>query len=203
MAKRAHLVPPLFVVLSGPSGAGKDTVLRAVLKADSSLATIVTAKTRPPRVGEVDGVNHLFLSESEFRAQIGAGGFLEHAEVYGHLSGVPRDQVRRHLEAGKTVVVRTDVQGARTLRDKVPGAVLVFLTVPDRETLERRLRLRNADSEPELQRRLVAAVREMADSEWFDYIVVNQEEAQAEASRRLLEIIAQERDRPGRPAPLV
>jgi len=194
---------PLFVVLSGPSGAGKDTVLRAVLDADPDLATIVTAKTRRPRVGEVDGVNHLFLSEAEFRAQVDAGEFLEHAEVYGHLSGVPRNQVRRYLDAGTTVIVRTDVQGARTLRERVPGSVLVFLTVPDRETLERRLRARNTDSEAELERRLSAAVREMADTDWFDYVIVNHEDDQAAAVRRALEIIADERARPGRPIPAV
>ena len=194
---------PLFVVLSGPSGAGKDTVLRAVLDADPDLATVVTAKTRRPRVGEVDGINHLFLSEDEFRAQVDAGEFLEHAEVYGHLSGVPRDQVRRYLDAGTTVIVRTDVQGARTLRERVPGSVLVFLTVSDRETLERRLRARNTDSEADLERRLSAAVREMADTAWFDYVIVNHEDDQAAAVKRTLEIIADERARPGRPTPAV
>ena len=203
MADGPHEPVPLFVVLSGPSGAGKDTVLRAVLDADSDLATIVTAKTRRPRVGEVDGINHLFLSDTEFRAQVEAGDFLEHAEVYGHLSGVPRDQVRRYLDAGTTVIVRTDVQGARTLRARVPGAVLVFLTVPDRETLERRLRARNTDSEADLERRLTAAAREMADTEWFDYVIVNHEDDQAEAARRALEIITLERARPGRTPPVV
>ena len=198
-----HDPAPLFVVLSGPSGAGKDTLLRALLDADPGLATIVTAKTRRPRVGEIDGVNHLFLSEAEFRAQVDAGAFLEHAEVYGHLSGVPRDQVRRYLDAGATVIVRTDVQGARTLRERVPGAVLVFLTVPDRATLERRLRARNTDSEAELQGRLSAAVQEMADADWFDYVIVNREDDQAEAVRHALKIIAQERARPGRPTPAV
>ena len=203
MADGPHEPVPLFVVLSGPSGAGKDTVLRAVLDADPDLATIVTAKTRRPRVGEVDGINHLFLSDTEFRAQVDAGDFLEHAEVYGHLSGVPRDQVRRYLDAGTTVIVRTDVQGARTLRARVPGAVLVFLTVPDRDTLERRLRARNTDSEAELARRLTAAAREMADTDWFDYVIVNHEDDQAEAVRRALEIITLERARPGRPPPVV
>lgn len=194
---------PLFVVLSGPSGAGKDTLLRAALARDPQLATIATAKTRPPRSGEEHGIHHLFLSEEEFGALLAAGAFLEHAVVYGHRSGVPRDPVRQRLAEGKTVVARTDVQGARTLRDKVPGALLIFLTVPDRATLERRLHARNADSPAERERRLTAALGEMAESSWFDYVIVNRDGGEEAACDELLAILRRERARTDRPLPAV
>ena len=201
MSKEQDERLPLFIVLSGPSGAGKDTVLRLLLDSDSSIVTVVTAKTRSPRVDEIDGVNHLFLTRSEFRERIKKGEFLEHAEVYGHLSGVPRDQVVRHLKNGLSVIVRTDVQGARSLKESVPGAALIFLTVPDREILERRLRSRDAESSLELEERLKAASVEMSDLDWFDHVVLNLENQQAATVGRLLDIIATERKRPGRPIP--
>ena len=201
MSKTPDEIFPLFIVLSGPSGSGKDTVLRLLLDSDSSIATVVTAKTRPPRVDEIDGVNHLFLTRSEFCERIEKGEFLEHAEVYGHLSGVPRDQVVRHLENGLSVIVRTDVQGARSLKESIPGAVLIFLTVPNREILEKRLRSRDAESSLELEERLKAASVEMSDVDWFDYVVPNLENQQAATVDRFLDIIAIERKRPGRPVP--
>ena len=110
-------------------------MLREALRRDPALASVVTVKTRAPRPDEEQGVHQIFLSEQEFDEWLARDAFLEHAEVYGHRSGVPRDQVRELLAAGKTVVIRTDVQGARTLRERVPQAVLIFLTAPDRETL--------------------------------------------------------------------
>lgn len=193
----------LVVVVSGPSGAGKDTVLRAALERDRSLATVVTAKTRAPRPGEREGVHHLFLSDAEFDARLAGGGFLEHAEVYGHRSGVPRDQVERLLAAGKTVCIRTDVQGARTLRRRVPGAVLVFITAPDLPTLEARLRRRAADGEDDVRRRLAAAREEMAAASEFDHVLVNAEGAEAQTVDAFLKLVARERARPGRTAPAI
>ncbi len=190
--------PPLLVVLSGPSGAGKDSLLRAALERDDRLATIVTAKTRPPRPGETHGVHHLFLSEREFDEMIAAGALLEQATVYDHRSGVPRDQVRDLLAQGKTVVVRTDVQGARTLRAKLPQALLVFLTVPDTAELERRLRARAADDEAAIQSRLDVALEEMAEAGRFDHVILNTAGGLDEATTELLRVIEEERARPGR-----
>ncbi|MEE9277847.1 MAG: guanylate kinase, partial [Dehalococcoidia bacterium] len=192
MTKGPADAAPLVIVLSGPSGAGKDTLLRAALAADSRLSTVVTAKTRPPRSGEEHGVQHLFVSDADFDALIAAGELLEHAEMYGHRSGVPREQVRQRLAEGKTVVLRTDVQGARRLRERVPGAVLVFVTVPDRGTLERRLRGRASDSEADLQTRLAAASAEMEQAALFDHVIINREGREAEALAELLTIINEE-----------
>ncbi len=184
---------PLFVVLSGPSGVGKDTLLTALLERDPNSVRVATAKTRPPRPGEQDGVHHLFLSDAQFDAMVAAGEFLEHAEVYGHRSGVPRAPVRAALTAGRTVVARTDLQGARTLRERVPGALLVFVTAPDHGTLERRIRGRNVDSEVELQRRLAAAPAEMAQAGLFDYVIVNRDGKEEVAVEELLTILRRER----------
>lgn len=192
---------PLVVVLSGPSGAGKDSVLAAALPRDDRLARVVTAKTRAPRPGERDGVHHLFLSDQQFDDLVAGGGFLEHATVYGHRSGVPRDQVERLLAEGKTVVLRTDVQGARTLRAKIPEALLIFLTVPDLDDLERRLRGRATEDEAAMRRRLAIARQEMAEADGFDQLIVNDDGGLDAAVEELLAVIDRERARPGRLPP--
>ena len=192
---------PLVVVLSGPSGAGKDSVLAAALGRDDRLARVVTAKTRAPRPGERDGVHQIFLSDQQFDDLLAGGGFLEHATVYGHRSGVPRDQVERLLAEGKTVVLRTDVQGARTLRAKIPEALLIFLTVPDLDDLERRLRARAADDEAAMRRRLAIAREEMAEAARFDHVIVNDDGGLDAAVEELLAVIDGERARPGRLPP--
>ena len=192
---------PLVVVLSGPSGAGKDSVLAAALRRDDRLARVVTAKTRAPRPGERDGVHQIFLSDQQFDDLLARDGLLEHATVYGHRSGVPRDQVERLLAAGKTVVLRTDVQGARTLRAKIPEALLIFLTVPDLDDLERRLRARAADDEAAMRRRLAIAREEMAEADGFDHVIVNDEGGLDAAVEELLAVIDRERARPGRLPP--
>ena len=193
--------PGLVVVLSGPSGAGKDSVLAAALDRDDRIARVVTAKTRAPRPGEQDGVHHLFLSPEEFDDLRARGGLLEHAEVYGHYSGVPRDQVEQLLAEGKTVVLRTDVQGARTLRAKIPQALLVFLTVPGVDDLERRMRARGGDDEAAMRRRLAVAREEMAEAERFDHVIVNGDGGLDAAVDELLAVIDRERARPGRVPP--
>ncbi len=193
----------LFAVLSGPSGAGKDTLLRGLLARDDRIHGVVTAKTRPRRPGEEDGVHHHFLSESEFEALVEAGEFLEYAEVYGHRSGVLRTPVRQALARGATVVARTDLQGARSLRRRVPGALLIFVTVPDLATLERRLRARGDVSEDDIRQRLSHARSEMAAAVEFDSVVVNRQGAEAAAIDEVLGILQQERARPDRLRPVV
>ena len=192
---RQHNPVPVVVVLSGPSGAGKDTVLRAALELDSSLATVATVKTRPPRPGEIDGVHQVFLSEAEFDQWLADDAFLEHAEVYGHRSGVPRAAVEQLLKAGKSVMLRTDVQGARTLRERLEAPLLVFVTAPDVNTLERRIRDRGAESEADIAHRLAQAELELAEAAWFDRVIVNADARPDQAARELVDWIDRERQR--------
>lgn len=185
--------PPIVAVLSGPSGAGKDTILHGAMDLDPSLATVATAKTRPPRRGEIHGVHHQFLSEREFDEWLAAGRFIEHATVYGHRSGVPREAVEAQLQRGKSVIIRTDVQGARTLRERLPDALLVFVTVPDASVLRGRMLRRGTDSEADMEVRLAEAEAEMSEASWFDAVIMNEDGRERAAAESLVEAIAQAR----------
>lgn len=185
--------PPIVAVLSGPSGAGKDTILHGAMDLDPSLATVATAKTRPPRRGEVHGVHHQFLSEREFDEWLAAGRFLEHATVYGHRSGVPREAVEAQLQLGKSVIIRTDVQGARTLRERLPEALLVFVTVPDASVLRGRMLRRGTDSEADMEVRLAEAEAEMSEASWFDAVIMNEDGRERAAAESLVAAIAEAR----------
>jgi guanylate kinase len=163
----------ILLVLAGPSGVGKGTIGRQLLEHDPALAWSVSATTRDPRPGEVDGVDYRFLTRSEFEALRDAGGFLEWFEVYGQLKGTPREQVQRRLEAGEDVLMEVDVQGAMAIRERVPGALLVFLRAPSREVQLERLAERGTDDEEQLLRRIAEAEAEEAFADQFDAVVVN------------------------------
>jgi guanylate kinase len=184
------------VVISGPSGVGKDAVLSRLRERGVPAHVTVTATTRPKR--EVNPADHeflRFLSEAEFDRLLADGGLLEHAQVYGYRYGVPKAQVKEALAAGKDVIVRVDVQGAATIKRLVPAAVLIFLAAPSSEELEARLRSRGLDDPEVIRRRLAAAAREVTEQGRFDYVVVNEHDRLHETVDRVLEIMEKERRR--------
>jgi guanylate kinase len=184
---------PLFVVLSGPSGAGKDAVLDALEQRGHRFHRVVTATTRPARDVERDGVDYHFVTAAAFEAMIAGDGLLEHATVYGQHYGVPRRQVHDALEAGLDVYVRTDVQGAATIKQLMPGAVRIFIAPASLDEIEARLRARNSDDEERIQRRLRTARDEMARSAEFEYVIVNAPGRLDETVDRLEAILDAER----------
>lgn len=164
---------PLLIVISGPSGVGKDTVVHRMRERRLPFRFVVTATSRPRRDDEVDGVDYLFLTHEEFEGMVARGEFLEHALVYGQFKGIPRRHVREALTTGQDVVFRIDVQGAETVRRLCPEALLIFLATRDEEELARRLRKRRTESAEALELRLAAARQEYQKVGLFDYVVVN------------------------------
>ncbi|MCJ7511092.1 MAG: guanylate kinase [Dehalococcoidia bacterium] len=189
---------PLLVVLSGPSGVGKDSVLAGLKARGGGYHFAVTATTRPPRPGEVDGRSYHFLTRQRFEEMAAAGELLENAVVYDERYGVPKAQVREALARGQDVVMRTDIQGVAAIKGAVPQAVTIFLAPASVAELEERLRLRGADSEEQLRLRLATARREMDAACHFDHVVVNAEGKLEEAVAEVERIIAAERAREGR-----
>jgi guanylate kinase len=160
------------VVISGPAGVGKNTVAERLCER-LPLHRIVTATTRPPRPGEDDGRDYIFLSEDEFRRRIKAGRFLEWAAVHGQLYGTPREAVDEAFDAGQTGLLLIDVQGAMQVKEVYPDALLIFLDAPDRETLDDRLAQRSTEDEAERERRLATARVERQYRGRYDFHVVN------------------------------
>lgn len=169
-------VNPLLVVISGPSGVGKDAVLTQMRLKGRPYHFVVTMTTRPIRPGEREGEDYIFTTPEEFLRRVEQGEMLEWANVYGNYYGVPRDQVRAALARGEDVIVRTDIQGAAHIRSLAPEAVLIFLAPPSMAELERRLRTRKTDSPEAIERRVRAAYGEMQAVPQFDYVVVNRDD---------------------------
>ena len=191
----ANPSPPLLVVLSGPSGVGKDAVLGELRKLDRPWHFAVTATTRAMRPGERDGVDYIFLDTDTFDRMRERDEFIECAEVYGRWYGVPRSQARDALRAGKDVFLKIDVQGAATIRGMAPEALLIFLIPPTVDDLRARLQGRMTESDAELERRLETAQLELARISDFDYRVVNADGGLAQAAADIDAIIAAEKCR--------
>lgn len=181
---------PVLLVISGPSGVGKDTIARQLIeRRPDNFYFVVTATTRPPRAGEVHGQDYFFVSNDEFARMIEANELLEYAVVYNDFKGIPKQQIRDALKSGRDVIMRVDVQGAATIRKLVPNAVTVFLMSESEDELVRRLRERKSESGDSLNLRIATARQEMKRTDEFDYFVVNAEGAQETAVQRILSII--------------
>jgi guanylate kinase len=168
-----------LVVVSGPSGAGKSTLIRASLEAVPELAYSVSATTRKPREGEVDGRDYIFLSREEFEKWIDEGRLLEWAEYSGNLYGTPEQKVEEYLESGRSVILEIELQGAREVREKRPDAVMVFVRAPSLEETRKRLEGRATEDDKALETRMMTALKEVEARSEFDYEVVNAEREQA------------------------
>jgi guanylate kinase len=174
-------------VLSAPSGAGKTSLVKALLQARPELAVSVSHTTRAPRAHETHGRDYHFVSSEEFRRLVGRGAFLEHAQVFDNYYGTGREQVAARLASGGSVLLEIDWQGARQVRQNVPGCVSIFILPPSCAVLEERLRARRTDSEAIIARRLADAAADMSHCLEFDYAIVNDRFEQAVAD--LLAII--------------
>jgi guanylate kinase len=192
---------PLVVVLSGPSGVGKDAVLSRMRQLGAPYHFTVTATTRAIRPGETDGVDYIFVSKETFGRMADADGFLESANVYGNMYGIPRDQVTKALEAGQDVVVRIDVQGSATIRRLLPDALFIFLAAPKMSDVASRLKRRMTESPEALERRLDTAKKEMEEAPKFDFVVYNREGQIDDAAREIGSVIDNERSRRGSDSP--
>ena len=182
----------LFII-TGPSGAGKGSVLSRVLPSLENVFLSVSATTRKPRPGEEDGVNYYFISRERFDEMVERGELLEHAEYVGNCYGTPEGPVNRRLEDGQDVILEIEVQGALIVKEKRPDAVLVFIVPPSFDILERRLRNRGTEAEEVVEKRLQKAKAECAHMDDYDFIVVN--DLLDDAVRDLSAIITAERCR--------
>ena len=171
----------ILLVLSGPSGVGKSTVIHKVMAHRDNMEFSVSATTRPPRPGEADGVDYFFLSREQFDRMVENNELLEHAEYAGNCYGTPKSQVLARLEAGITVVLDIEVQGAAQVKELMPEAVTVFLAPPSLEILELRLRGRGTETEEKILSRLETARKEMLLAPSYDYTVVNDDADRAAA----------------------
>ena len=191
----------MLIIISGPSGVGKDTIIDALRRRereagrDGDRHYVVTCTTRLPRNGEVDGVDYNFLSRDEFLRMRAERGFLEANEVHGNWYGSPRDQVRKALMAGRDVILKIDVQGARVVKEQVSEALLIFVIPPSLEELFQRLRDRATESADELELRQANAAIELARDKDYDHVVTNETDQVERTAERIDEIIAEEHQR--------
>ena len=183
---------PLLIVISGPSGVGKDSVLEEMKARGLPFHFVITATTREPRPDEKDGVDYFFLSEDEFARMIDEGELLEYALVYQDYKGIPKSQVREALHSGKNVIMRIDVQGAETVRKLAKDALLIFLLPHSEEELINRLEKRNTETKESLKLRIATTRQELKKINIFDYIVVNKDDCLPETVDMIEAIIKAE-----------
>jgi guanylate kinase len=183
-------VYPVLLLISGPSAVGKDTIARRIIeRKPDDFFFVVTATTRAPRNNEREGVDYHFVSHDEFARMIDDDELLEYATVYNEFKGVPKQQVREALESGKNVIMRVDVQGAATVRERLPQVITVYLTTPTEEDLVQRLVERKSETPEDLKLRIAMARNEIKRLKEFDYCVVNAKGEQEKAVDHILAIV--------------
>lgn len=186
---------PLLIVISGPSGAGKDSVINSMKERNLPFHFVITATTRPQRKDEVHGEDYYFISVEKFTQMIEHDELLEYAIVYDDFKGIPKEQVRQALASGKDVVMRIDVQGAATIREISPEAILIFLTAQNEEEMIGRLKQRKTETMGGLNKRIETAREELKQIDEFDYVVINRDCHLDEAVDTILAIIRAEHHR--------
>ncbi|ALP89953.1 MULTISPECIES: guanylate kinase [Clostridium] len=165
----------LLIVISGPSGAGKGTICKSFLERNSEVAISVSATTRSPRNGEVDGINYYFMSKEQFKEKIEANDFLEYAEVYDNFYGTPKSNVEQLLESGKDVILEIDIQGALKVKENTEEGVFIFILPPSMEELKARIIKRGSETPESLMKRFKSAYKEINFISRYNYAVVNDE----------------------------
>lgn len=186
---------PLLIVISGPSGAGKDSILHGLQQRGLDIHFVVTATTRARREDEIHGVDYFFLSKEEFARMIDQDELIEYAIVYNDYKGIPKQQVREALASGKDVIMRLDVQGAATVRKLAPEAVLIFITTSSEEELVRRLKTRKTETDEDLRLRIATARQELKRVDEFDYVIINQDGYLNQTIQTVISIIEAEHHR--------
>ena len=165
----------VLLIVSGLSGAGKGTICKRIMEKYPDYELSISATTRDPRPGEVDGREYFFITKEEFEERIRNDQLLEYAKYVDNYYGTPKDWVLAQMEQGKNVILEIELQGAFQVRDKIPEAVLIFIMPPDMEELERRLRGRGSETEEQIKKRLLRAMEEIEYVDQYDYVIVNEE----------------------------
>ena len=184
----------ILIVLSGPSGVGKDAVLNHMKNNHMDYHFTVTVTTREKRPNEIEGIDYIFIEKPKFESLRENDDLLESAEVYGNFYGIPKSQVLDALSSGKDVIMKLDVQGAKTIKSLAPNALFIFLAAPTIESLRTRLEKRMTESPEALETRLNTAKMENTESEWFDHIIINEDDQIDKTVKELEEIIFKARN---------